>query len=383
MKNTDVLKFLVISLIFILLLFSCEPISVSINSKGDIAFARNEGIFYFNPNSMKITLLDWNYGKESVPVIVRWAPNDTMLACTVKKGKDNQNTDVFLIDLNGSKKPVYSTDKIISQMEWSPDSKYLSLAQAGKDTDMAVADLVLINISDGMSKVIDSNTGDVHKWLDESKIVYMKIIEKNKNNTELLKGELTVYDFKTQIAEKKLYTIVSKTGGLDLEAKRKDIVFSAIDVNKLKPLEFTENMKSEVYAYIFNLNNNLFEKLSDNIINFIKYSPDGSKILVKSKDPNDYSGNINLAFFNAKDKKINNIVTNVTDMVSSNSQNVQVYPAWLDNNNVVFIQLINTYGSNGQSLQLMSSGLTGGKKKNYQPVIDSEILKIIEQKGGY
>ncbi|MBN2547184.1 MAG: hypothetical protein JXB50_15385 [Spirochaetes bacterium] len=383
MKHINLLKFSTAALLFIFLFFSCEPISVSINSKGDIAFARNEGVFYFNTKSMKLTMLDWNYGNETIPIIVRWAPNESMLACTVKLGKNNQNNEVYLIDLSGKKNKIYSVDKVISQMEWSPDSKYISLAQVGQDTDMAVADLVLINVTDGMSKIIVSNTGDVHRWLDNSKIVFMKIAEKNKNNSDILKGELSVYDYKTQNTEKKLNTIVSKTGGLDLEANKKDIVFSAIDVNAEKQLDFAENMKSDMFAYIYNLSNNKFEKLSDNIINFIKYSPDGSKILIKNRSPNDYSGNMNLGYVNMKDKKIKNIITNVTDTVSSNSQNIQVYPAWLDNNNVVYIQSINSYGSNGQSLQLMSAGINDGKKKNYQPVIETEINKLIEQKGGY
>ena len=122
-------------------LLGCEGVSVSVNADGDIAFARSEGIFFYNPDRDLLSLVEWKYGSEAVPVIVRWSPDGKNIAYTEKSSADSQETRVYLIARNGEgKRQLYSTENPITQMEWAPDGMYISVAQAGEDTDLGVAD---------------------------------------------------------------------------------------------------------------------------------------------------------------------------------------------------------------------------------------------------
>ena len=151
---------------FVILLSSCEPISVSVNQSGDIAFTRTEGVFAFNPATSKLTTIDWTYGTEAMPVIVRWSPSGNAVACTYRASKESQSTKVMLIPVKGENKVLYETDKVVTQLEWSPDGAWLTAAQAGEDDDIQCADLILINPADGTSKFLVKKTGYVHRWLD-------------------------------------------------------------------------------------------------------------------------------------------------------------------------------------------------------------------------
>jgi tricorn protease-like protein len=380
--NSKFYKILFLFLICFIILFieSCEPISVSVNSEGEVAFSRGEGTFYINLKTKKLTVLNWNYGKETIPVIARWAPKGDQIALTIKDNKDSQNTSIFLIDKKGNSKKIYSGTKVITQVEWSKGGNYLSFAQAGKDTDMQVADIGLISVKDGMSKIILENCGDVHKWLNDSDIAVIKINKKNTKNSEIFSGDLSFYKTSSQQIDILSNVIIAKSGGLDCSLSANQIAFTAITVQE-NAKEFQENMTSNAFLFLYNLKSKKIEKVSDDIINFVKYSPDNSKILVKAKDKDD-NNLINLGFFDVKSKAYKVLVKNTTDKVNVNSTEVQAYPEWFDSNNVLFWRLSNSYGSN-RTLQLMKIDLKSNKKENIQILIDTEVHKIVEAKGGY
>ncbi len=377
--NSKLFKIVIFIFIIIMLIIGCEPISVSVNSEGEVAFTRGEGVFYLNLKTQKLNILDWNYGKETIPAIVRWAPKSDKVALTIKDNKDSQATAVYIIDKKGNNKKIYSGTKVITQLEWSIDGNYISFAQAGQDTELNVADIGLISVKDGMSKIILQNCGDVHRWLNNNEIVFIKINKKNQN-TDIFLGELSLYKIESQNIEVLSNIIVSSTGGLDCSPVTGQIAFTAITVMD-DAKDFKENMSVETFLFAFNIKSKKIEKISDDVINFVKYSPDESKILVKVKDKNLYTS-MNFGYFDSKNKSFKLLANNVTDKVNANSMEVQVYPCWYDNNVVLFLKLNNNYGSNTM-LQLMSIDISNLKKKNYQPVIETEIFKLVEAKGGY
>lgn len=380
-KLFQVITYLFTIILLLIIVIGCEPISVSVNSKGEVAFARSEGVFFINLKSGALSLLDWNYAQPTVPVIVRWSPDEEHLAFTVKENKDSQNTTVYTINKKGQKKKIYSTSKVITQLEGSTKGSYISLAQAGEDSDMNVADLVLILVKDGMSKIVVQNAGDVHKWLDDNTIAFIKIIKKNPDNSDIFMAELSLYKVDTQ--EKIVLTkaLVGRTGGMDCFPAMNIIAFTAIKTDK-EAENFEKNMTTDGYAYVFNIKSNKLMKISENVINFVEFSPDGTKILAKVKEEG-YGGKINLAYIDMINKSEKILIKNVTDTVNANSTNVQAYPTWFDENNVLYWRSSNTYGSSGQALQLMSVDISSLKKQNYQVMIDSEVFKLVEQKGGF
>lgn len=370
----------ILKLFILMIIFGCEPISVSVNSNGDIAFTRNEGTFYINLKTNKLSVLDWNYGKESIPVIVRWSPKGDMVALTVKENKDAQSVSIYLVDKNGNSKKIYSGTKIITQVEWSKDGSYISFAQAGSDTNMGVADIGLISVKDGMSKIILENCGDVHRWLDKDNLVIIKVNEKNPNNSDIFIGQLILYNSGSQKVENLSDVMIAKNGGLDCNTSGNQIAFTAIKIQE-QAKAFEENMTAHAYLFSYNLKNKSMEQFSDDAIDFVKYSPDNSKILVKvvNKENKNF---VDLGYFDAKKKTLKILINNTADEVNVNSTGVKIYPEWLDNNNVLYWRLSSNYGSN-ETLQLMSLDLKTQKKKNLQVFIDTEVNKLVEAKGGY
>lgn len=384
MKKNIVIKIIAPILLFatyVVLLIACEPVTVSVNSKGEVAFTRSEGIFYMDFTSGKLNLLDWNYGSDAVPVLVKWAPDDKNLAFTVKDNKDSQETKLYKINLSGKKSKLYSTSKVITHIEGAKD--YISVAQAGEDSDMGVADIVQISARDGMSKVILSNVGDFHKWLDEKNIVYFKIIQKNSANSDIYLAELQTYNIEDNESKTLAKAIVNKVGGIDCYKNGTGVVFTAINAGSPDiDMDFTEGMSGNSFAFKYDCQTKALEKLSSEIINYVNLSPDGTKLLVKNKT-GEYDANINLSYIDLKDKSLKLLISKATGSISANSSTVQVYPVWKDDNTVLYWNLNNIYGSNGQSLDLMSVTLDKMVKTNLQNMIDTEVAKVVEKKGGY
>ncbi len=370
----------ILLILLILALVSCEPVSVSVNSKGQIAFTRNEGVFFLELKTGKITTFEWNFGKETVPAIVRWAPNGETIALSVRDTINSQNTKVYTIDKKNLKKQIYEVENAITQIEWSPDGSYLSIAQAGADTDMSVADLVLLSIKDGSSKAIAANTSDVHAWTDPKTIAFVKVTEKNENNSDVLKGELSLYSVASGESGKLVDLMVAKPTGIDFSAARNEIAITAIRAGE--GLEFTEDMETNNSVFLIGLKQGTkANHIEDLLANYVEYSPDSTKLLVKVVNNENFA--FDLGYWDLKKNALTLLMENTLNTVSAGSGSVQVYPTWFDNASVLYWRQANTYGSNGQALQLMSVNLATKKKQNHQLVIDSEINKLVEAKGGY
>lgn len=431
------LRVLILTALF-LFFFGCEPVSVSVNSHGDIAFTRAEGVFFYDAKSGRVATVNWNYGAAAIPVIVRWSPDDEILAYSAKASKDDQTTAVYVVQKSGgTAKKVYSTQKIITQMEWAPDGKYLSLAQQGADTDLGVADLVLISAIDGMSKIIVENCGDVHNWLDEKTIALIKISGKNGESSDVLNGKLATWTVGGADIQATLDVKVTKTGGLDASPRSKMMAFTALQVgpesqeyipsqidkiqydNEVAPKFFGDDQKDlfagaysmqkgsyrlkgnlskddkdklhdllsnvgflnsdKPYCYVLKAGENKAEKLGEVSINFLQFSPDGNNLLVKAKP----ESGVELGIINLGAKSYKSLVANIADTVSANSGSVQVYPSWAGPGLVVYFMENPVYGSNGIALTLMSIDTASLKKHNLQVGIDSDVAKLVETKGGY
>jgi Tol biopolymer transport system component len=375
-----VLTAVVILLITWLFLTACEPVSVSVNDNSEVAFTRLEGVFFINVAKESLSTVFWNHKNKPLPVITRWSPDGKQLAFTERKDKDSTDTSVYVVNRDGSKKrKMYSTSsKVITQLEWSPDGAYISLAQNGEDSDMGVADLALISTRDGMSKTIVANSGDVHSWLDNNRLIFMKIREKNPDNGDIMKGALAVYDITSGEWQRITSTIVGKVGSIDCDPDKKTTIFSAIKAGSAADSGYEENMSSDSYAYMIK-DGGTPELINEAPINFLLFSPDGSTVLAKMEK--DYKKN--LVTINLTSKAVDTLIVDVTDKISANSSDVQVYPAWLDGDTVLFWRFANTYGYNGQALQLMSIETGNRKISNLQPFIDRAIDKLVMQKGGY
>ncbi len=367
--------------ILTLLLFSflnCEPVSVSVNSKGEIAFTRDTGVFYYNPKTNSIQTVFWNYPNSSITIISKWSPDGQKIAFTVRNSEYENATKIYLIDKNGSNsKEILNSDKNIIQLEWSPDGNYISYALPGADSDMGAADIGLISLKDGTNKIILTNTGDVHKWYNLN-IIYMSIKEKNPDNSSMFKGILSMYDITNQTNTPLVNSIINNKGYIDC-SKNEDIVFTAYKVNNTNTdIAFEEF--SSVYSFLINLKNiSSISQITNKNSSFNTFSPDNENILLVTDDGSLSS----LELYNIKNKSKQSIINNITFKTSVSGSEISLYPCWYDNNAILFFKIINVYGANGKMLQLMSINKDGSNLTNLQPFIENWMDNEIKKKGGY
>jgi len=362
----------------VLLLFSCEDVSVSVNKKGQVAMTRSEGVFVYDPASGRVSLIDWNYGNPGIPVIVRWSPDGESLAFTVRSASGSQDASVYIVKKDGSgKKLLHEAAKIVSQMEWSPDGRWLSIATAGEDSDMSVADLGILSVADGEWRDVAKNTGDVHAWTDPKTVAFVKLSEKNPDNGDLFKGQLVTRNVDT--GKERILTplIAGKSSEVRSRPGSDEILFTAIEASEEKP-EFTKDMASDPYVYRIRPGEPA-QWISDRVVTFIGYSPNGKKVLIKSKGED----GVDLALLDPDTTESTVLVPMIPDTVNVSQVDVKVIPAWLDDGAVLFWKQVNVYGSGGQALRLMSRDISTGKTANHQVAIDTAVDKLVQSKGGY
>ncbi len=363
-------------LMFLFLAAACEDVSVSVNSRGEIAFAREEGVFFLDADADSIELVDWTYGQEKTPALVRWSPDGNYLAYTNRVVDDYYDTDVYVIDrLGRGKRLVYSCRQVILQMEWSAEGSSLSVAQVGEDTDIGVADLALIDVATGESEIILRNVGDSVSWPIDSAFVFMQVKEANPDNSDILKGTLGLYDTESGEILEIVDAIIGKDGGIVADPDDY-IAFSAIEVGDV---EFSETMTTDAYAYSIRPHSEAV-RLLERPVTFLKFSPDRSRLLMKAQ--REYSG-YDLGYLEIESGEWNLLIEDVVDTVTVDSIDVAVQPAWHGKDAVLYWDIGRTYGHNGQGLRLMRYDLSDGMKRNFQPLIDRALDKILIATDGY
>lgn len=382
MKKIIILLSTIIVLILGALFFNCEPIGVSVNSKGDIAFTREEGVFYYNAKNKKVTQLLWNYGKKIIPVLVKWSPDGKTLAYTTKSDASTTEANIYLT--SNSKKPslLATVKKVTTRLEWSPKKgDTLSIAMAGEDSDMGVADLALVDVKSGSVDVVLKNVGDVHKWTENNKIAIVKISEKNKDDSSMYKGAIGVYDVASKTFTPLANMITKTSGAVEYSPKNKIIYFTAINASK-EDVAFDKD-KKDVHLYMIDVKGKKLIQYSDAVINYLKFSPDYSKLLIKIQEGDKYNPTYGLSFIDVKSGKLTTLTHNIVDTISSNSASVKVCPNWENNNTALFWKNRTVYAADGTALTLLSINLKNNKITNYQVLIDPIIDQLVQKNGGY
>jgi hypothetical protein len=375
-------------------------------------------------------------------VIVRWAPDNETLAYTAKDPANAQSAQLFVAKKSGGlARQVLSTDKVVTQLEWSPDGKWLSLARQGEDSDLGAADLILVEPSSGMSKTLLANAADLHAWLDPGTIVAVKVDSKHAKNGDVMYGKLVTVKVDTGDTRALADVRVTNSLGLDANPAAKTVAFTALAVGadaadfvpsvisvadwqekivdgiydedqkallaanyatdkkswKLKPKTSKETL-DQIYDALSStglMNPNQTwcwlvkvpdgkgaaapEKLAMAPADFLQFSPDGATLLTKTQAGDGFE----LGAWSMAGKSYKTLVASVTDSVSANNSTVKVMPAWSDSKTALFFKENKVYGSNGLALTLMSVDTGTLKQRNLQPVIEVAVNQLVEDKGGY
>ena len=71
MKRQTIKLVSLIILVAVWLVLACEPVSVSVNDTGEVAFTRGEGVFFADIKKESITTVNWNHNQKPLSVLAR------------------------------------------------------------------------------------------------------------------------------------------------------------------------------------------------------------------------------------------------------------------------------------------------------------------------
>lgn len=370
-----------LSALIVLLFTACEPISVSVSPKGEIAFTRSEGIFFLDAKSGDVSPIFWNGAQGKFPAVVAWSADGTQLAYTLKKSKDAMATEIFVAPKGGKGVKLKAVDGVVTKLVWSPDGTYLAYATGGADSDMSVADIHVVTVSSKMSKVLVSNAADLFYWLDDKTVATVKLDSKVAEFDGRFLGKVIKASVDGSVTPLTETFVTEKKGAMDGN-KKGEILFSSLS------FDLSRKADSAATSALYKTGSaKKSTKMLDKAVTVIKYNPDGSKALLMTKETKtvDYSEKTfyHLSLFNPANKSETVLRRNVQNAISVETNTLDLIPSWLDGKNVLFFNMMSNYGSSVQNLSLFKLDVTSKKMENLQPKIDSEINKIVMSKGGY
>lgn len=365
----------------VLLLTACEPISVSVSPKGEVAFTRGEGVFYYDTKSKKVETLFWNEGKKVAPAIVKWSEDGAQFAYTLKESKDAMSTDIFVATKGEVGKKITTINGVVTKMVWSPDGKFLSYATGGEDSDMGVADIGIVDLSTNMSKILVKNCADIFYWPDAKSIVTIKLNAKVADFDGRFIGALVktaISGTETALTEA---FVTEKKGAMDGTSKG-EILFTSLSLDVA--MKADSALSSALYK---TMGDKKVAKVLDKGVTHIAYGPNENEALLITKVVKtvDYTEKkyINLELFDPAKKSAVVLRKDVKNSISVETNTLDLIPAWLDGDNVLYFELFAPYGSSTSNLALCNLNIAKKSVENLQPTIDSEINRIIMSKGGY
>lgn len=370
-----------LSALVLFLFVACEPVAVSVSPKGEIAFTRSEGVFFLDTQNGAVKPVFWNGAQGKFPAIVEWSSDGGKIAYTLKSSKDAMSTEIYVAPKGGKATKLKQVDGVVTKMVWSPDGQYLSYATGGADSDMGVADIVLVTVASKASKVLVSNAADLFYWLDEQSIVTMKLDSKVAEFDGRFLGKViraSVDGSVTPLTE----TFVTEKKGAMHGNEKGDVLFSSLS------FDLSRKADSAVTSALYKSGSGRKAvKVLDKAVTFIKYNPAGTKALLMTKEVKtvDYSEKtfIDIALFNPATKSMSVLRKDVKNAISVEANTLDLLPTWLDGESILFFNMMSNYGSSVQNLSLFKLDVTSKKVENLQPKIDGEINSIVQARGGY
>ena len=354
-------------------LCGCFPVELSVSPDGAIVIPRQEGFFVYDPAKGAVKSL---YApKDGKPVFAQYSP-DGKQVLLVSTGKGQGMGDGFVAAVmpagGGEAKQVYAGGNL-TYAQWSRDGKSITFTRVADDKvaplDESLPELILVNPADGASKKVFSNTGVIHRWFGDSKsVLAVQVTEKNKTNGRYV-GKIVQVEMPGGTA-KPLASLVSENNKmfLQLSPDGTKALFTAVRAGK-PDQALDANATGDSQLQELTIATGAIRAIKPKAT-FAMYSPKGTKVLVGSAGGD---GGFTLEVFGADLAKGQTVATDAAANSGGSMDSVDIYPAWLDDNTVLYLRLQAVYGKDCKNFQLVSVDAQGGKPKNHQTVIENNI----------
>ena len=351
----------------------CFPVELSVSPDGAIVIPRQEGFYVYDPAKGAVKSLYSPKGEK--PVFAQYSP-DGKQVLVVSTGKSEGMGQGFVAAVmpagGGEPKQVFAGGNL-TYAQWSRDGKSITFTRLADDKvvplEEGLPELILVNPADGTSKKVLSNTGVIHRWFNDSKsVLAVQVTAKNQTNGRYV-GKIVQVEAPGGTV-KPLAAMVSETNKmfLHLSPDGAKALFTAVGAGK-PDQALDANAAGDSQLQELTIATGAIRAVKPKAI-YAMYSPKGTKVLVGSAGGD---AGLTLEVFGADLAKGQTIATDAAATSGGGPDSVDIYPVWLDDNTVLYLRLHAVYGKDCKNFELVSVDAQGGKPKNHQTVIESNL----------
>lgn len=358
-------------LLGLVLLTGCYPIELDTRA-GKVLIPREEGIFEVDPVAKTAKRLYAAPAGES-PVFALYAPDGkSIIAVTQTSGGMMGNSCVYRhVPLGGGEPRKVFSGANGAYCQISPDGGWLTVAQVSQQAkppiDQNMPEIHLIKIADGSKRIVASNTGTRHVWLpDSSAVLVFQALVKGEEGGYT--GTLSSLPVAEKGEGKALVTMMGESLFYDLSPDGKKVLLVAnaavVGETKLEPAENTA-------LYELTLAGTKLRKVQDNV-KFAFYGPTGEDVLVGRETGGDMGdSSFVLEVADAQFKGSKPVAADASAQAGGMGASSDIFPAWLNNDTIVYLAEKAVYGTAGTNLMLTTVKADGTGVSVLQATIDS------------
>ena len=361
-----------------LLVAGCVPIEVSVSPDGKVLIPREEGFVSFD-QAEGTGQVAWR-PKTGQPAFAVFAPDGKRFLAVTKGGDTGPMSgmgsgfNVTLVAPGGEPRRLLAASNL-TYARWSGDGKHVSLTRVADSAKPPIEEnlpeLVLVRTADGKQQTIASNVSPIHRWFPDSRhILAFQITAKGKEDGTYT-GSLVRLDVTTGKAAPMAVAIGGKKVFIDLSPDGKKALFTAIAAAKAGQ-KVSAKSEDESQLYELDVASGAVRAVKAGVA-FAIYSPKGTKVLVGMEG--DQDGTFTLAVGDAALKDLHTIATDAAEGTGDMGSSVDIYPAWLNDDSVLYLAWHLAYGTAGKNLHLVAVGADGTNRRDLQGKIDAALLK--------
>jgi len=359
----------------VVVLAGCFPIELDVSKDGRVLIARQEGFFALDTATGEVAKLAGAAGGK--PAFALWAPDGkSFVAVTEGEGAmmGTAHTFTLISPATGSSRVLLSVSNA-TYAQLSPDGKRLAVTrmadQSREPLDEQLPELHIVNVAEGTGKVIATNISVLNRWVpDAASLLVFQIQAKEADN---YRGTLSAVAASSGEAKVLPDAIGTKDVFFDLSPDGNKVLFTAMAAAPAgqKPGAASD----EESLFLLDIDSGLVRRVSG-AVSYAIWSPAGTKVLLGTGAED---GLLTLMVADADLGTSKKIAADGADEVGGGlGASATVYPAWLNDDTVVYLARRAVYGTAGKNLELVTIGADGQGRKVLQARVDAAAIESAE-----